>query len=128
MTFLADELGDVIERELRFVDDLAQNEARVDAGDALDSREPSKKETLVIRHVWQDRFEQVVGGLAGDDAAFDDFGEFLDLAFKVFKSIGGMAVHRNADHRRNIEAQPSLVKECGMALDDAGVVEVLNPS
>jgi hypothetical protein len=76
-----------------------RHEARMHAGDALDAGNAIEQQLLVGIHVLDHHLELVIGGLAGDQQAFHDLGNFADRRFEVTETLGRVLVHRNVDQR-----------------------------
>jgi len=110
-------------RQGRFIHHAPHNKTGLHPADAFDAGDFVQQQLLVGVHVFDDDLELVVGGLAGDEQAFHDFGQGADFGFKVGEAFGGVAVHGNVDQGHEGEAEFFGVEQGAVADDEAVVFE-----
>lgn len=97
-------------------------------GDARNAGDAVQQQFLVAVHVAHHSLELVVGILAGDEQAFDDFRDVLDFLLEVLETFRGVAVHGNVDQGHQAQAQLAGVQQGAVAEDQAGLLQRLDPA
>ena len=100
----------------------------MNAGDAGDAGDFVEQQILIGLHVADHDFELVVGLLAGDEQAFQNFGNFLNGGFQVGEAFRSVLIHRNANQRHEGEAQFFGVEQCAVAGNQPGFLQYPNPT
>ena len=96
----------------------------MDAGYAGNARDAVKQQLAVGIHVLHHGFQLVIGGLSGDQQAFDNLRYVTDLAFKCAESFFGVLVHGNVDQGGQVESQHARIQTGMISGDETGLFQL----
>ena len=93
-------IGSATEQTRGLVDHAAQHKTGMHPGHAGDPGDAVKQQFLKGIHIRHHRLEHVIGVVAGNQIALLNFRAGFDLALKLGKALGNMAIHADQDDGR----------------------------